>query len=936
MLNDPNNFPALVLQANGSAALARLHRATGHSQSAEKDYEKQEKDGATLGKNSDPFQRLLGAYLLAGVSEERARTKDKDRALADSAHAVAIVDSLTLPPQQSETEQQALRCKAYVYSVARYVQDKYGDSNAALKYAAAAVNTFASYENEAGVDSSGNQLDVRSRQAVIRYLETLASLQTKYKLQSAADATYVKAIRLATKWGEKDPEVQQTLFNLYLDRGDAAKARKDYDRSVQDFSAAQKISAMKLQADSSNGHRDAALIDERFGNLELDRANDEADKTQKQRRLDVARTRHQKALDEFKDMESTKGKNPDLEEAIGIEEYNLGLDSDELGQSGRDHYIAALRSFRLAADVEQNDDYKQSAASASRKLAELEQQEIAELKHDDQSRAESEQHEQRAIQYWTDAVKYDADVHDPDPASWHHRLHDSQQLAEAEADSKEKNGVKTALDAATDAIDKAEKTPEATATPTLVTDLIDLYLERGDIRRQQKEYASAQKDYETAKRKLIALDMNTGDSKYLKSLVYERLGNLWNERANAETDEAHKKDYLQQARDAQIEVSNQRHRLETGGATAEIESSIAISERNLGWVSYERKDYDQARQHYKDGVRASEQVLKLQPTEQAKTSLQFTLKMLAAVEVDSGTAELSKGNDAAALTDFEDARQTAQRPETEGIALQSMVEQYIAQAFRNKASSEKGNQRDEHLQKALQADQADLAFHRQMASANNTNETQSGIAEVQKRIGRDYYLMGDKENAEKSFSASLDTYKKLQTSVKTAEAVADTYELVANFEDSLNNHQAALNSLTDEIKMLRPFLDSRTAREKLASALGVRSWENLLMGNFWEALSDADEGLVLDPTKNFIRVNQGDSYLLLGQVGKARDTYVAISEEKCSEIKKCGDSILEDLAEIEKHPEFKLDPSVIANLRDELKKPSKPQQAFSTQSSELK
>ena len=76
-------------------------------------------------------------------------------------------------------------------------------------------------------------------------------------------------------------------------------------------------------------------------------------------------------------------------------------------------------------------------------------------------------------------------------------------------------------------------------------------------------------------------------------------------------------------------------------------------------------------------------MLKLQPTEQAKTSLQFTLKMLAAVEVDSGTAELSKGNDAAALTDFEDARETAQRPETEGIALQSMVEQYIAQAFRN-------------------------------------------------------------------------------------------------------------------------------------------------------------------------------------------------------------------------------------------------------------
>ena len=139
-------------------------------------------------------------------------------------------------------------------------------------------------------------------------------------------------------------------------------------------------------------------------------------------------------------------------------------------------------------------------------------------------------------------------------------------------------------------------------------------------------------------------------------------------------------------------------------------------------------------------------------------------------------------------------------------------------------------------------------------------------------------------------------------------------------ELNLDNRLAARDAFGNQIQLLTPLMQNPQAdsadKKNLASALGARSWENALLGDPWAALSDAEQGSILDNQQVFIEVNKGDAYLLLGQPDAARKIYLAVVDRQ----PEFRDDILSDLNEMGSHPELKVDPKVLANIRSEVTK----------------
>ncbi len=60
---------------------------------------------------------------------------------------------------------------------------------------------------------------------------------------------------------------------------------------------------------------------------------------------------------------------------------------------------------------------------------------------------------------------------------------------------------------------------------------------------------------------------------------------------------------------------------------------------------------------------------------------------------------------------------------------------------------------------------------------------------------------------------------------------------------------------------------------KIAMLYGVRSWVDLLLGDFNQSVIDAKHGFSLDRTQIWILTNEAHGYLFQGQIENARNIY---------------------------------------------------------------
>jgi hypothetical protein len=92
----------------------------------------------------------------------------------------------------------------------------------------------------------------------------------------------------------------------------------------------------------------------------------------------------------------------------------------------------------------------------------------------------------------------------------------------------------------------------------------------------------------------------------------------------------------------------------------------------------------------------------------------------------------------------------------------------------------------------------------------------------------------------------------------------------------------------------------REAQKQLVTSHGRLSWVALLEGRWDAALAEATQGLALDPSQGWIRMNLAHGYLFSGRVTEARQIYERHRDDKLGEGRTFAAAVLEDFAEFRK------------------------------------
>jgi hypothetical protein len=142
------------------------------------------------------------------------------------------------------------------------------------------------------------------------------------------------------------------------------------------------------------------------------------------------------------------------------------------------------------------------------------------------------------------------------------------------------------------------------------------------------------------------------------------------------------------------------------------------------------------------------------------------------------------------------------------------------------------------------------------------------------------------------------------------------------------DYRGAQEARTLAIKAYEPLgrgpSSSENDRDSLASAYGGRSFLDLFVGDWKNALSDADDGLKVDASEIWILTNKAHALLFLGHTTEARKIYLENALKKAypkdPKSKRFLDSVLDDFEQFRKHPPPGIDLKIIDPIESELKK----------------
>ena len=919
-----NNFQALIMRVNAQTAMTKLHVFSGREDAAKKECAQQEKDARDLEtKDADSARRIVSAYLLARVAYMRIELKQTDRALADVRHAVQVADQARseMDEKHADWEPQPLRSVKIVYAAGGHIEDQYGDMKAALRNYRKAVDLITTQE-ERSLARNKQLLDGRAHEALLLDMRALASLEMKAGQKDASAATYARALGLAKKWDKKNAQVTDELFWLHNERGDQHRQAKKYEEAALDYKAAAKL-AGTLDPNTTGAQYDSACAEDRLGTLDHDVANAEKDPARKQQLLLSAKEHHEAALAKLQVMEKARGKNPGVEYNIGIIEGHLGWDLVGLSKpaDARTHYTGSVTAYRLAADVQQSDAYRSSAALGYRILGAFEKQES---NWDD------------AIDSYTNAIQYEMRLLRPDENSRQVILSDYLQLADANVQDGEQDD---ALKAYREGIETAESWPEdVKRAPTLVKDVVALYLGRGDLWARKKTYDKAHADYDSAARHAGALDAASIDGMFARSQVSEHRGNTLTNQASLETVAARQRDLYIRAKTCFEETQKLRREILGSGETPEAYQNLGIAENNLGLNADHLGDWEGARRHFAASADAYSGASRLRPGEQFQQNVEQAQLYLALVDVVRGKDRLSRGNEAEGQQAFQSARMAAGRSwaKYDGRRIRAIIEQNIGQAWRDAGNSTRNQPHAQSfLRHALETDEQALQLWEAVAAQKK--DVEQYVASAEKDVSLDYMYLNEVDAAKRNLEASGRTYLAAKPGTEGIRTAANNYGDFAAIESQRGNNSVARWGYEKQIDLLRPLVQNARAnandKDRLAYALGIRAWLNVLLGEPWAAVADAEQAYLLNPSHIPIGVNRADAYLAIGQADRARELYLEmVSDSTCE---RCKIEILHDISEMQAHPELKIDPKLLASLQDELKR-AKPRQKTAAESAASK
>jgi energy-coupling factor transporter ATP-binding protein EcfA2 len=204
------------------------------------------------------------------------------------------------------------------------------------------------------------------------------------------------------------------------------------------------------------------------------------------------------------------------------------------------------------------------------------------------------------------------------------------------------------------------------------------------------------------------------------------------------------------------------------------------------------------------------------------------------------------------------------------------------------------------------------------------------------RIARDQ-IQKHQNNKSVSYAEAINTYKthlkayeeavRAHPSDEETRFVASVYRRLATLQWEAQDPAATRDATDQQIRVLKPLATrpGATPEDKtlLAKAYGSRSWYDLFLGNFEEAISDAKTGLSYDDKEIWIHTNEAHGYLFLKKTDLARKIYLEYAHQRAfpsdSSMKTFLTGVLEDFKDFRQRGIPNVNLQIIDNIEAELR-----------------
>ncbi len=243
----------------------------------------------------------------------------------------------------------------------------------------------------------------------------------------------------------------------------------------------------------------------------------------------------------------------------------------------------------------------------------------------------------------------------------------------------------------------------------------------------------------------------------------------------------------------------------------------------------------------------------------------------------------------------------------------------------------------QELQDALTYHKQNLKQAWERMKTDKRFATASAVAMSEYNVGRDYLELMKKAGQEqvqdlvgearKHYLAQIDVLKEmaqLAPGDDSSRAMANGFGNLEQLEAEARNFAASREATDKQINILRPLADRQTAspedKRLMAGAYGSRSWCDLFLGDFEQAIQDAETGLKYDSEELWILTNEAHGYLFAGKIDQARQIYIQNAHKRVNSEQIFKDAVLDDFNEFRKHRHPKMNLRAISDIEELLGK----------------
>jgi tetratricopeptide (TPR) repeat protein/energy-coupling factor transporter ATP-binding protein EcfA2 len=391
-------------------------------------------------------------------------------------------------------------------------------------------------------------------------------------------------------------------------------------------------------------------------------------------------------------------------------------------------------------------------------------------------------------------------------------------------------------------------------------------------------------------------------------------------------DEDHGISLLQLGRRDKAASEAARNRNETGQRGAASRVSLLGHLRKVAQLEQEMKMPEKALESYGAGTQLARKIIaEGEPSEELLESAfwLFAGQGLAYSEAEKFDQARTSMDEAKLLqTRFPPG---SVRGEFDHMAILS----FLGTLRRRKSAKIDGNPElvNTEFKTALADDKKSLELAQDYPGYKNPAERTGLLVFLQENVIRDCVGLKDYQSVDRSFQAMLRTLESAYHS-NTSEyddQLSSVYSRTEHVFQDAGDYSGARSWVDRQIKAVSQRISSAVSaaqknqrRSLLSQAYGQRSWLDLFMGDFEQAVSDAEQGLKLDSGQLWILTNKAHGLLFSGKFDKAMQIYQNNLRKRLNEKQTFGEAVQDDFKEFRQKPHPKMNLAYLAEIESRI------------------